>query len=176
MLFQENRASNRGAPRTQYPAHRRASIAELGVARFPHAFKADNGPAPYRYILQRRIQRSKRLLRTTHAAIASVAARLGCSSDVPHLRACRGDARRKVREEHERVPTAAKAHLSGALGLGPICCAAARHGDVISRVGLSRALAEIPATGFASYAVDAPTEARGRRRDGAFGLRGCALA
>jgi AraC-like DNA-binding protein len=57
-----------------------ASIAGLSVARFAHAFKAEHGLAPYRYILQRRIERSKRLLRTTDATIASVAARLGFSS------------------------------------------------------------------------------------------------
>lgn len=57
-----------------------ASLAGLSVARFAHAFKAEYGLAPYRYILQRRIERSKRLLRTTDATIATVAARLGFSS------------------------------------------------------------------------------------------------
>jgi AraC family transcriptional regulator len=57
-----------------------ASLAGLSVAGFAHAFKAEHGLAPYRYILQRRIERSKRLLRTTDATIAAVAARLGFSS------------------------------------------------------------------------------------------------
>jgi AraC-like DNA-binding protein len=57
-----------------------ASLAGLSVGRFAHAFRAEVGLAPYRYILQRRIERSKRLLRTTDASIAAVAARLGFSS------------------------------------------------------------------------------------------------
>jgi AraC-like DNA-binding protein len=57
-----------------------ASVAGLSVTHFAHAFKAQQGLAPYRYIMRRRIERSKRLLRTTDETIASVAARSGFSS------------------------------------------------------------------------------------------------
>jgi AraC-like DNA-binding protein len=57
-----------------------ASVAGLSVTHFAHAFKAQQGLAPYRYIMRRRIERSKRLLRTTDETIAAVAAQSGFSS------------------------------------------------------------------------------------------------
>jgi AraC-like DNA-binding protein len=57
-----------------------ASLAGLSVTHFAHAFKAEHGLSPYRYIVQRRIDRSKELLRTTDLTIAAVAARSGFSS------------------------------------------------------------------------------------------------
>jgi AraC-like DNA-binding protein len=57
-----------------------ASLAGLSVTHFAHAFKAEHGLSPYRYILQRRINRSKQLLRTTDLTIAAVASRSGFSS------------------------------------------------------------------------------------------------
>jgi AraC-like DNA-binding protein len=57
-----------------------ASLAGLSVTHFSHAFKAQHGLSPHRYIVQRRIDRSKELLRTTDLTIAAVAARSGFSS------------------------------------------------------------------------------------------------
>jgi AraC family transcriptional regulator len=57
-----------------------ASVVGLSVTHFAHAFKAQQGLAPYRYIMRRRIERSKRLLRTTDETIAAIAARSGFSS------------------------------------------------------------------------------------------------
>jgi AraC family transcriptional regulator len=57
-----------------------ASVAGLSVTHFAHAFKDELGLAPYRYIVRRRIERSKRLLRTTDETIAAVAARSGFPS------------------------------------------------------------------------------------------------
>jgi AraC-like DNA-binding protein len=57
-----------------------ASLAGLSVTHFAHAFKAEQGLSPYRYIVQRRIDRSKELLRTTDLTIAAVAAQSGFSS------------------------------------------------------------------------------------------------
>jgi AraC-like DNA-binding protein len=57
-----------------------ASLAGLSVTHFAHAFKAQQGVAPYRYIMRRRIERSKRLLRTRDETIAAVAAQSGFSS------------------------------------------------------------------------------------------------
>jgi AraC-like DNA-binding protein len=41
-----------------------ASMTGLSVSRFAHAFKAAHGVAPYRYVLERRIERAMVLLRT----------------------------------------------------------------------------------------------------------------
>lgn len=57
-----------------------ASLAGLSVSHFSHAFKAEYGVSPYRFILLRRVERAKRLLETTDDTIAAVAARAGFSS------------------------------------------------------------------------------------------------
>jgi AraC family transcriptional regulator len=57
-----------------------ASLVGLSVSRFSHAFNAAYGVAPHRYILQRRIERAKVLLRRSDATVASVSARVGFSS------------------------------------------------------------------------------------------------
>jgi AraC-like DNA-binding protein len=57
-----------------------AALADLSVPHFSHAFKATYGVPPYRYILQRRIERAKVLLRTADDTIASIAARVGFPS------------------------------------------------------------------------------------------------
>lgn len=43
-----------------------ASLVGLSFTHFPHAFKAAYGVAPYRYILKRRVERAKQLLRATN--------------------------------------------------------------------------------------------------------------
>jgi AraC family transcriptional regulator len=50
-----------------------ASLAALSVSRFAHAFKAEYGVSPYRYLIARRIERAKTLLRTTDDTVASIA-------------------------------------------------------------------------------------------------------
>lgn len=57
-----------------------ASLVGFSVAHFSHAFKASYGVAPYRYIVRRRIERAKVLLRRSNATIASIAASVGFSS------------------------------------------------------------------------------------------------
>lgn len=57
-----------------------ASSVALSVSHFAHAFKAQYGVSPYRYIIERRIERAKGLLRTTDHTIASIAQRVGFSS------------------------------------------------------------------------------------------------
>jgi AraC-like DNA-binding protein len=57
-----------------------ASLTGLSVTHFAHAFKATYGVSPYRYILQRRVERAKILLRTSEDTIAAIAARIGFSS------------------------------------------------------------------------------------------------
>lgn len=57
-----------------------ASLAALSVSRFAHAFKAEYGVSPYRYLIARRIERAKTLLRTTDDTVASIAQRAGFTS------------------------------------------------------------------------------------------------
>jgi AraC-like DNA-binding protein len=62
-----------------------ASLAGLSVAHFSHAFKAASGMTPHGYVLQRRMERAKSLLRTTCDTIPAIAARVGFS-DVRRFR------------------------------------------------------------------------------------------
>jgi AraC family transcriptional regulator len=57
-----------------------ASLVGLSVTHFSHAFKTSYGVSPHRYISQRRIKRAQTLLRTTDETIATIAARVGFSS------------------------------------------------------------------------------------------------
>jgi AraC-like DNA-binding protein len=52
----------------------------LSVSQFAHAFKAEYGVSPYRYVIVRRIERAKTLLGTTDHNIASIAQRVGFTS------------------------------------------------------------------------------------------------
>jgi AraC family transcriptional regulator len=57
-----------------------ASMVALSVSQFAHAFKAEYGVSPYRYVIVRRIERAKTLLGTTDHNIASIAQRVGFTS------------------------------------------------------------------------------------------------
>jgi AraC-like DNA-binding protein len=57
-----------------------AALVNLSVTQFARAFKDAYGVAPYRYIIQRRVQRAKVLLRTSDQKIASIAANVGFPS------------------------------------------------------------------------------------------------
>lgn len=57
-----------------------ASLMALSVSRFAHAFKAEFGMSPYRYITMRRIERAKGLLQTTDHTIARIAQHVGFPS------------------------------------------------------------------------------------------------
>jgi AraC-like DNA-binding protein len=57
-----------------------ALLVDLSRARFAHAFKAEFSVAPYQYILQRRIEAAKKLLRTTEDTVGAIASRVGFSS------------------------------------------------------------------------------------------------
>jgi AraC family transcriptional regulator len=60
-----------------------ASIADaiaLSPGHFAHAFRAATGVAPHRYIVERRIERAKTLLRESDLPITEIADRIGCSS------------------------------------------------------------------------------------------------
>lgn len=58
-----------------------ASMVALSVSHFAHAFKAEYGVSPYHYIIVRRIERAKTLLRTTDDTITSIAQQVGFASN-----------------------------------------------------------------------------------------------
>jgi len=60
-----------------------ASLAEsvaLSPGHFAHAFRQATGVTPHRYVLERRVERAKTLLRTSDMPITEIADRVGCSS------------------------------------------------------------------------------------------------
>ena len=60
-----------------------AEIAEsvaLSPGHFAHAFRQATGVAPHRYVLERRVERAKTLLRHSDMSITDIADRVGCSS------------------------------------------------------------------------------------------------
>ena len=57
-----------------------ASLVSLSITHFAHQFRIVYGMAPYRYIMLRRIERAKKLLRTTQSTITSIACEVGFSS------------------------------------------------------------------------------------------------
>ena len=60
-----------------------ASLAQsvaLSPGHFAHAFREATGVTPHRYVLERRVERAKTLLRTSDMPITEIADRVGCSS------------------------------------------------------------------------------------------------
>ncbi len=56
---------------------RLASVCGLSVSRFAHAFKTATGVAPYQWLLQRRIERTKALLKHSAESLADIAQSCG---------------------------------------------------------------------------------------------------
>jgi AraC family transcriptional regulator len=50
-----------------------AGIAALSLHHFSHMFKRTIGVAPYRYVLERRVERAKAMLRTARASLVDIA-------------------------------------------------------------------------------------------------------
>jgi AraC family transcriptional regulator len=65
---------------SEAPLSELASLMGLSISRFSHAFSDTYGVAPHRYILQRRIDKAKALLRTSDATVAAISARVGFAS------------------------------------------------------------------------------------------------
>jgi AraC-like DNA-binding protein len=57
-----------------------ANAVSLSPGHFAHAFRATTGVAPHRYIVERRVERAKRLLRESDLPITEIADRIGCAS------------------------------------------------------------------------------------------------
>jgi AraC family transcriptional regulator len=57
-----------------------AGAVSLSPGHFAHAFRQATGVAPHRYVLERRVERAKELLRQSDLPITEIADRIGCSS------------------------------------------------------------------------------------------------
>jgi len=57
-----------------------ADVVALSPGHFAHAFREATGVAPHRYVVERRIERAKALLRQSDLPITEIANRIGCSS------------------------------------------------------------------------------------------------
>lgn len=64
----------------QWPVHRLARISGVSEAHFARAFKDAFGVPPHRYLLTRRIERAKALLRDTDLPITDIALQTGWDS------------------------------------------------------------------------------------------------
>jgi len=57
-----------------------ASVVALSPGHFAHAFREATGVAPHRYVVERRVELAKALLRQSDLPITEIADRIGCSS------------------------------------------------------------------------------------------------
>ncbi len=61
-----------------------AAACGLSIAHFARAFRCSTGIAPHRWLMQRRIDRARHLLRTTHGSLADIALECGFNDQI-HL-------------------------------------------------------------------------------------------
>ena len=57
--------------------HKISAILSMSPYHFAHAFKQATGLAPHRYVIQRRVERAKSLLRETDLSITEIAHQVG---------------------------------------------------------------------------------------------------
>lgn len=69
-----------GAPDEQWPIDRLAEVSAVSTAHFAREFKKAFGLPPHRYLLTRRIERARALLRDTDLPVTDVALQTGWSS------------------------------------------------------------------------------------------------
>ncbi|WP_212758041.1 helix-turn-helix transcriptional regulator [Usitatibacter palustris] len=68
------------ASHEEWPVERLARVSHVSEAHFARAFKEAFGAPPHRYLLTRRIERAKALLRDTELSITEIAFQTGWSS------------------------------------------------------------------------------------------------
>jgi transcriptional regulator GlxA family with amidase domain len=68
------------ASHEEWPVHRLARVSRVSEAHFARSFKDAFGVPPHRYLLTRRIERAKTLLRDTELAITEIAFQTGWQS------------------------------------------------------------------------------------------------
>lgn len=69
-----------GAPDQQWPVFRLAAVSGISEGHFARSFKGAFGIPPHRYLLTRRIERAKAVLRDTDLSITEVAFAVGWNS------------------------------------------------------------------------------------------------
>lgn len=69
-----------GASHEAWPVHRLAKVSGVSEAHFARSFKEAFGTPPHRYLLTRRIERAKTLLRDTDLSITEIAFEAGWTS------------------------------------------------------------------------------------------------
>ena len=57
-----------------------AGVLAMSPGHFAHAFKQTTGLPPHRFVLERRIERAKAMLRDTDLPITEIAERVGCAT------------------------------------------------------------------------------------------------
>lgn len=115
-----------------WPVRRLARVSGVSPAHFARSFKAAFGVPPHRYLLSRRLERAKALLRDTSAPTTDIAFQTGWNS--------LGTFGRVFRDVLGESPTALRARVRGGEGEGagaPPCFAAAAE-----RPGLEIAVSE----------------------------------
>ncbi len=68
------------ASEEDWPVQRLADVSGVSIAHFARSFKAAFGVPPHRYLLTRRIERAKALLRDTDAPVIEIAGQTGWNS------------------------------------------------------------------------------------------------
>ena len=69
-----------GAAHEEWPIHRLAQVSAVSEAHFAREFKKAFGLPPHRYLLTRRIERAKTLLRDTDMPVTEIALQTGWAS------------------------------------------------------------------------------------------------
>jgi AraC-like DNA-binding protein len=82
MLRRLLRAKDRmdGAPDEQWPVSRLGRVSGISEAHFARSFKQAFGTPPHRYLLTRRVERAKALLRDTDLTVTEIAFAAGWNS------------------------------------------------------------------------------------------------
>jgi AraC family transcriptional regulator len=57
-----------------------AEISGLSQYRFAHNFKSATGVPPYQFVLRKRLDRAKQMLRQTNLSVLDIASAVGCQS------------------------------------------------------------------------------------------------
>lgn len=111
-----------GASHEAWPILRLAAVSGMSAAHFARAFKAAFGSPPHRYLMTRRIERAKALLRDTELPVIEVALQTGSESLGTFGRIFR-DITGESPTEH-RAREASAQHMLGAV---PHCFVSAAH-------------------------------------------------
>jgi AraC-like DNA-binding protein len=92
-----------------------ARVALMSTAHFARQFRAAYGETPYSYLMTRRVERAKALLRLGELSVTEVCLAVGCTS--------LGSFSARFTELVGETPTAYRARDHGALALVPGCIA-----------------------------------------------------